>query len=53
MLGYVDEISKNSLIIEKSIPGLSLSLDKSEIQDNQTAINLIQDALKSLRSKKS
>ena len=53
VLGYVDEISKNSLIIEKSIPGLSLSLDKSEIQDNQTAINLIQDALKSLRSKKS
>jgi len=42
--------SKNSSIFKKSIPGLSMSLDKSAIEDNETAISLINDALKSLQS---
>ena len=50
VLGLENKYSNNSSIIEKSIPGLSLSLDKSEIEDSQTAIDLITDALKSLQS---
>ena len=50
VLDFLNKNSKNSSIVEKSIPGLSLSLDKTEIEDNQTAINLIKDALKSLQS---
>ena len=51
VLGLENKYSNNTSIIEKSIPGLSLSLDKSEIEDSQTAIDLITDALKSLQSK--
>jgi len=50
VLGFENKYSKNSSIVEKNIPGLSLSLNKSEIEDNQTAIDLIKDALKSLQS---
>ena len=50
VLGFANKKSKNISIFEKSIPGLSMSLDKSEIEDNQTAINLINDALKALQS---
>ena len=51
VLGFENKYSKNSSIVEKNIPGLSLSLNKSEIEDNQTAIDLIKDALNSLQSK--
>ena len=50
VLEFINKKSKNISIFEKSIPGLSMSLDKSEIEDNQTAINLIKDALKALQS---
>ena len=50
VLGFENKYSKNSSIVEKNIPGLSISLNKSEIEDNQTAIDLIKDALKSLQS---
>ena len=50
VLEFTNKKSKNISIFEKSIPGLSMSLDKSEIEDNQTAINLINDALKALQS---
>ena len=50
VLGFANKKSENISIFEKSIPGLSMSLDKSEIEDNQTAINLINDALKALQS---
>ena len=50
VLGSASKYSKNPSILKKSIPGLSLSLDKSEIEDNQTAIDLIKDALRSLQS---
>ena len=43
-------LNVNISIFEKSIPGLSMSLDKSAIEDNETAISLINDALKSLQS---
>ena len=50
VLEFANKKSKNISIFKKSIPGLSMSLDKSEIEDNQTAINLINDALKALQS---
>ena len=50
VLGFASKYSKNPSIVKKSIPGLSFSLDKSEIEDNQTAIDLIKDALRSLQS---
>ena len=50
VLGSASKYSKNPSIVKKSIPGLSFSLDKSEIEDNQTAIDLIKDALRSLQS---
>ena len=43
VLGFENKIQKNSSIVEKNIPGLSLSLNKSEIEDNQIAIDLIKD----------
>ena len=52
VLGFAKEVSKNPLVIEKNIPGLTLSINKSEIEDNQTAINLIKDVLKNLKSNK-
>ena len=50
VLGFANKYSKIPSFVEKSIPGLSLSLDKSEIKDNQIAINLIKDALRALQS---
>ena len=50
VLRFANKKSKNNSIFEKSIPGLSMSLDKSAIEDNETAISLINDALKSLQS---
>ena len=50
VLRFVDKYPKNLSIVKKSIPGLSLSLNKSEIEDNQSAIDLIKDALRSLES---
>ena len=52
VLGFAKEASKDPLVIEKNIPGLTLSINKSEIEDNQTAINLIKDVLKNLKSNK-
>ena len=37
-------------LFEKNIPGLSLSLDKTEIEDNESAIKLLSDVLKKLKS---
>ena len=50
VLRFANKKSKNNSILKKSIPGLSMSLDKSAIEDNETAISLINDALKSLQS---
>ena len=50
VLRFANKKSKNNSIFEKSIPGLSMSFDKSAIEDNETAISLINDALKSLQS---
>ena len=50
VLRFANKKSKNNSILEKSIPGLSMSFDKSAIEDNETAISLINDALKSLQS---
>ena len=38
-------------VIERNIPGLSLSIDKSEIEDNKIAIKLVSEVLKDLKSK--
>ena len=38
-------------VIERNIPGLSLSIDKSEIVDNKIAIKLVSEVLKDLKSK--
>ena len=45
--GFLD-LNKN--LFEKNIPGLSLSLDKTEIEDNESAIKLLSDVLKKLKS---
>ena len=45
--GFLD-LNKN--LFEKNIPGLSLSLDKREIEDNESAIKLLSDVLKKLKS---
>ena len=45
--GFLD-LNKN--LFEKNIPGLSLSLDKTEIEDNDSAIKLLSDVLKKLKS---
>ena len=50
VISFANKKSKNNSIFKKSIPGLSMSLDKSAIEDNETAISLINDALKSLQS---
>ena len=50
VLGFAGKYYKNLSIFKKSIPGLSLSLNKSEIEDNQSAIDLIKKALRSLQS---
>ncbi len=42
---------ENKNLIEKNIPGLSLSIDKSEIEDNKIAIELVSEVLKHLKSK--
>jgi hypothetical protein len=38
-------------LIERNIPGLSLSIDKSEIEDNKIAIKVVSEVLKDLKSK--
>ena len=38
-------------VIERNIPGLSLSIDKSEIEDNKIALKLVSEVLKDLKSK--
>ena len=48
MNGFSD---KNKNLIEKNIPGLSLSIDKSEIADNKIAIKLVSEVLRDLKSK--
>ena len=45
--GFLD-LNKN--LFEKNIPGLSLSLDKTEIEDNESVIKLLSDVLKKLKS---
>ena len=45
--GFLD-LNKN--LFEKNIPGLYLSLDKTEIEDNESAIKLLSDVLKKLKS---
>ena len=42
---------ENENLIERNIPGLSLSIDKSEIEDNKTAIKVVSEVLKDLKSK--
>ena len=42
---------ENDNLIERNIPGLSLSIDKSEIEDNKIAIKLVADVLRDLKSK--
>ena len=42
--------SINKNLFEKNIPGLSLSLDKTEIEDNESAIKLLSEVLKKLKS---
>ena len=42
---------KNENLIERNIPGLSLSIDKSEIEDNKIAIKVVSEVLKDLKSK--
>ena len=42
---------ENDNLIERNIPGLSLSIDKSEIEDNKTAIKVVSEVLKDLKSK--
>ena len=42
---------ENENLIERNIPGLSLSIDKSEIEDNKIAIKVVSEVLKDLKSK--
>ena len=42
---------ENDNLIERNIPGLSLSIDKSEIEDNKIVIKVIYEVLKDLKSK--
>jgi len=42
---------ENDNLIERNIPGLSLSIDKSEIEDNKIAIKVVSEVLKDLKSK--
>ena len=42
---------ENDNLIERNIPGLSLSIDKSEIEDNEIAIRVVSEVLKDLKSK--
>ena len=42
---------KNKDLIEKNIPGLSLSFDISEIEDDKVAIELVSEVLKNLKKK--
>ncbi len=44
---------ENKNLIEKNIPGLSLSIDKSEIEDSKVAIDLVSEVLQHLKSKDS
>ncbi len=44
--------NKNNNLIEKSIPGFTLSFDNSEIEDNKVAIKLLTKVLKKLKSNK-
>ena len=44
--------TNNKNLIEKSIPGFSISFDKSEIEDNKVAIKLLSQVLKNLKSNK-
>ena len=46
--GFSDK-SKN--LIEKNIPGLSLSFDLSEIEDDKHAIELVSQVLRNLKKK--
>ena len=43
--------NKNKDLIEKNIPGLSLSFDISEIEDDKVAIELVSEVLKNLKKK--
>ena len=47
---YLVFLDLNKNLFEKNIPGLSLSLDKTEIEDNDSAIKLLSDVLKKLKS---
>ena len=40
---------KNKKLIKKNIPGLSLSLDMSEIEDENVAIELVSEVLTNLK----
>ena len=40
---------KNKKIIKKNIPGLSLSIDMSEIEDENVAIELVSEVLTNLK----
>ena len=40
---------ENDNLIERNIPGLSLSIDKSEIEDNKIAIKVVSEILKDLK----
>ena len=42
---------ENYNLIERNITGLSLSIDKSEIEDNEVAIRVVSEVLKDLKSK--
>ena len=52
VVGFVDKKNQNKNSLEKAIPGLSLSFDPSDLEDNEAAIKLIADVMKRLKSNK-
>jgi class 3 adenylate cyclase len=52
VVSLIDQDARKARSIEKSMPGLSLSFDPSELEDNDTAIKLVADVMKRLTAPK-
>ena len=52
VVSSIDQDARKARSIEKSMPGLSLSFDPSELEDNDTAIKLVADVMKRLTAPK-